>query len=1200
MLLALGRGKNVSPRAVIALGFALAVALCVIGVPSARADYEQVAEHFGVSGEAEQLENATAVAINMTGAGGVEPGTFYVAGLNGRVLRYGPGHESEGPSFREAWGWGVGNEASEYQRCGPALATDPVEHTFHTCTPSRPVGRFGGEESGHFQLLASVAVDQATGNVYVLNESEEIPQPREHHLVEIFSATGTAVGLGFGDAARKSPVESIAEAPGKLHALFPTGSALTVNEAGVVYVTDTDYAGTPNAQNRVASFKPQSPGDFEHYVYAGQQDDITTGRQSGSFRRLGLVGAGRLVTATQGTIREYAIGGGSTPVCAKSISGQVEAMAANPVNGEVFYYTFADRKIHRLEPCNEATGEFQEAQAAVKPTPVTGTMWGLAVNPGLAWGASRPAGTLYAVDGEEHTTPTIQRGIGDVFALAEVLSPTIKEESVANTSTVSTTLKALIDPRGFVSHYHFEYLSEAQYVADGESFAGPEVPGRAPVIGSGTVDAGGVGIAAVAITGLSPGTDYRFRVIATSECEGPSEPLCEATGEPATFRTYSSEPTGPADGRAYELVSPSDKHGGEVFPADPRTSSCLAENGCKPPGKAISEVFPMQSAPDGNAVAYMGYPFSPTEGAAVFNSYLARRTATGWQTTALSPALQATKESGNVALGGLALDGQLGKGIIGQASPQLSADAPVGYANLYLQNTVEPGVLDPIVRVAPPHRSPSSFVLNFAGYTPDFSVQLFAANDALTKASAFAPEPPDPGSAGRDLYEVHAGSLALVNVLPGNAAVAVGAAFASTSPDTHAVSADGRRVYWHAGSTLYVREDGAITREVKHSGSFLTASENGLQVLLSDGCLYSLLTELCTDLTQGGGGFQGIAGQSNDLSHIYFIDTAILAGSGENERHQSAQAGKPNLYLYEEGRQTRFITTLLPSDNVGGLGLGDWASAPGLRTAESSPNGRYLAFGSTARLTGYDNVGPCEQLKSGGELVLVDAPCAEVFLYDSQSGGLACPSCNPTGEAPRGLSTLRRIAEAPPTLPQPRYLTDSGRLFFDSGDRLSALDTNGRVEDVYEAEPAGVGTCAVATGCLSLISTGIGSVDSNFLAADSSGKNVFFTTRERLVAKDTDELVDLYDAREGGGFSGEGETSAGPCAGEACQTQVPAPAYSPPSSQSFEGSGNVVPSKEMKQQQKKPQKKHHKKKSKKNQQSRKRANAQHHVHGGQK
>ena len=113
---------------------------------------------------------------------------------------------------------------------------------------------------------------------------------------------------------------------------------------------------------------------------------------------------------------------------------------------------------------------------------------------------------------------------------------------------------------------------------------------------------------------------------------------------------------------------------------------------------------------------------------------------------------------------------------------------------------------------------------------------------------------------------------------------------------------------------------------------------------------------------------------------------------------------------------------------------------------------------------------------------------------------------------------LRRLQGAGGTLPQPRYLGNSGRLFFDSQDSLSAFDTNEGVEDVYQFEPEGVGGCGREGGCVGLISAGSEAVDSNFLAADESGKNVFFTTRDRLVGADTDELIDLYDAREGGGF----------------------------------------------------------------------------------
>ena len=234
-----------------------------------------------------------------------------------------------------------------------------------------------------------------------------------------------------------------------------------------------------------------------------------------------------------------------------------------------------------------------------------------------------------------------------------------------------------------------------------------------------------------------------------------------------------------------------------------------------------------------------------------------------------------------------------------------------------------------------------------------------------------------------------------------------------------------------------------------------------------------------------------------------------------------------------------------------------------MRTAEASPDGRYLAFGSTAPLTGYGNVGTCKVVPTEDGNVRVSAPCTEVFLFDAATGRLTCPSCNPTGEAPLGNSTLRRIdgAETDPWLPQPRYLTNQGRLFFDSRDRLSVRDTNGRIEDVYESEPNGLGSCASAQGCVTLISPGSArsTPTSSRWAAKAEKKA---PTSSSPPAKswcpiDTDELIDVYDARVGGGFASETETTRPECQGEACQPSPNPPAETTPASAAFHGAGNL-------------------------------------------
>ncbi|HEX6825865.1 MAG TPA: hypothetical protein VF077_06045, partial [Nitrospiraceae bacterium] len=306
----------------------------------------------------------------------------------------------------------------------------------------------------------------------------------------------------------------------------------------------------------------------------------------------------------------------------------------------------------------------------------------------------------------------------------------------------------------------------------------------------------------------------------------------------------------------------------------------------------------------------------------------------------------------------------------------------------------------------------------------------------------------------------------------------------------------------------------------------------------------------------GAGGFEGIAGQSEDLSRIYFVDTEILTEE-ENSEGAKAQAGKDNLYAWIAGSPTRFVATLLASDNKdegSGGGIADWVAVPSGRTAEASPNGRYVAFMSRALLAasipGYSNVGPCQGMNK-----FFQTPCPEVYLYDSIGGDLTCASCAPSGADPLGWSALRRLELAPPSLPQSRYLSNSGRLFFDSQDALSPFDTNEGIEDVYQFEPEGVGGCSLEGGCVDLISAGRGGVDSNFLASDETGNNVFFTTRNRLTAADTDELLDLYDARVGGGFAPVSEPQP-----PELPLQTP-PLKPTPASPTLSDPGNVGPSK---------------------------------------
>ncbi len=155
---------------------------------------------------------------------------------------------------------------------------------------------------------------------------------------------------------------------------------------------------------------------------------------------------------------------------------------------------------------------------------------------------------------------------------------------------------------------------------------------------------------------------------------------------------------------------------------------------------------------------------------------------------------------------------------------------------------------------------------------------------------------------------------------------------------------------------------------------------------------------------------------------------------------------------------------------------------------------------------------------------------------------------------------------------QSRYLSDSGRLFFNSHEALVPQDVNGQW-DVYEYEPPGIGDCTAVDvtfsprsgGCVGLISSGESAQESAFLDASENGDDVFFLTTSRLSSQDFDDDYDVYDAHVCGA---EGVACAPvvtlppPCTTEASCKSAPTPQptlYAPPASATFNGPGNLAP-----------------------------------------
>ena len=478
--------------------------------------------------------------------------------------------------------------------------------------------------------------------------------------------------------------------------------------------------------------------------------------------------------------------------------------------------------------------------------------------------------------------------------------------------------------------------------------------------------------------------------------------------------------------------------------------------------------------------------------------------------------------------------------------------------------------------------------------------------------------------------------LALVSVLPDGTpadSATLGSAVAALVRAATAVSGDGSRVVWETDGKLYLRDVGlgqTVQLDAGQAGCggcgggggvFQWASSDGSRVLFTDeqrltvdagaeaakpdlyecevvvsggvlGCVLRDLTPL-----EGGeaAGVQGaILGASEDASWVYFAADGIQnaaenPGAVRGDCQRQLSGAVCDVYV-RHGGVTRLVGVVSAGDSQ------DWNSESLHHVARVSPDGEWLVFMSSRSLTGFDN----RDVVSG-------RADEEVFVYDAASGGLACVSCDPSGARPTGVE-YSKLNEKPDggdrvwpastwlagwtpgwtiyreqgggSVYQPRFLSDSGRVFFMSSGGLVPGDVDG-VVDVYEWEPVGVGSCGgvgsgggvvvkpggggEGAGCVGLVSSGSSSEESAFLDASVSGGDVFFLTSARLSSSDLDGAVDVYDARECSGgvvCPGSGVEATPVCVTEASCRPAPSPQpelFGAPASATFAGAGNPPP-----------------------------------------
>jgi hypothetical protein len=786
-----------------------------------------------------------------------------------------------------------------------------------------------------------------------------------------------------------------------------------------------------------------------------------------------------------------------------------------------------------------------------------------------------------------------------------VTPPAIEEEAVLDVAGTSATLQAQINPQGSETTYRFEYGTSEAY--------GSSIPVPDGLVGSGSA---GV-IVSAHPQDLSPSTTYHYRVIATVASRGETVP-----GSDGTFTTQSvGSELSLLDGRQWEMVSPPNKHGATITPilvggvpqasedgtemtyatnaptelepkgftdgaqvfsrrgADGWTSQDIATPHSAATGPSIGQgdEYRFFSSDLSLALVEPQGPFTPLSSEATERTAYLRHTTTCEATpaTCYTPLVTAanvppgTKFDGNpeYLTGATEFVGatpDLSHVVIGSEVPLTpTSDGPYEWAG---------GELQP-VGVLPDGKASFGDLGDGNGENRRHAIS----NNGSRIIWSGVTEQQETHLYLRDMEK---GETVLLD------AVQPGASGAGrVEPVFQTANSDGSAVFFTDGQLLTKESGGSGFGEPDLYECQMIEVAGKLTCDLTDMTVNHLNPSELADV-------QGmVIGASEDGSYVYFVTNGALASGaspGDCSEVFPEVSQTCNLYVMHytgsEWTPPTFIAALSGEDQP------DWGEASGTLkrlTSRVSPNGRYLAFMSKRPLTNYDN----HDANSG-------APDEEVYLYDASSDRLVCASCNPTGARPVGTTygqfgsidgllgggdgvwpeTAWLAANIPGWTPyrledalyQSRYLSDDGRLFFNSNDALVPQDVNG-AWDVYEYEPEGTGSCQATSvafseksdGCVGLISSGSSPEQSAFMDASKSGDDVFFLTTGKLAPQDFDTSYDIYDAHVCSASEPclSSSVSPPPCnTGDSCKA-APSPQpsiFGSPSSSTFAGAGNAI------------------------------------------
>jgi hypothetical protein len=814
------------------------------------------------------------------------------------------------------------------------------------------------------------------------------------------------------------------------------------------------------------------------------------------------------------------IDGSNTP--AGEFRGQYLSVAADEGTGHVFVYDGEGANVvYEFDLAGDYLTTIDHEFDFIRATEI-------AVDNGIHSpnGGENPKGRYLFV-------PSGTAAIGHVFAFGPITTcgPQVEAPTFSGVTEDEALLQADIRPCGLPTSYKVEYVTLASYEAEG--FANPQLAGE------GTLPAGSAPVAvAAAAQGLQPGTRYRFRVSAVN-----AKGTDKAEGEFATYPA--AEPSEGCsneglrvgfsallpDCRAYELVTPGDTNAktpiGNII-----VGSTFAMRLASPAGDRLSFVIEGGLIPGSNGTGSLGG-----------DQYLSSRGGGGWETIYRGPT---AAEAAATLSGSNSPDQQFTlwstNGFGGTAELEVEDEDvntsyvhyPDGHSALVGRGSLG---TDP--------RAGGELISEGGGH-----IVFVSGYNVKESYPGVHLEPNGPPAGTSGIYDRTPDEIThVVSLLPGNVPQAAG-----QNAVFEGASLDGRGVAFTIGSSLYLRYENTETFKVGTNVKYAGIMAAGNRVFyLESGNLHRL------DVSSGQRTAFTTSGDvtpvniSGDGAVAYFLSHSVLTSS-PNPSGAQPVAGEENLYRSREGALS-FVGTVTKQDAEPGVselaGLARWVphvvsfGEAAEEPSRTTPDGKFLLFVSRADLTGYDPKGH-----------------AEVYRYDA-AGVLQCLSCNPTLAGPSGEASL----DSPTglrTTPFPfsthtevdNLRSDGRRAFFESTEALVPGDTDG-LQDVYEWEAAGVGSCAAPAGCLYLISSGHSRRADFLYAVSDSGDDVFFRSEDLLLGADQEETPSIYDARVGGGFP---EPVSGECEAEGCRPALaPTPDLDAPAAPALGAKDNVKP-----------------------------------------